>query len=483
MDKRVLPAAPALRSRLVPLATCAASLFSLGAVAQTIWTVDSCNEGLSGDATAHTGTLRFAVAHAASGDSIDLSTLACSTISLTTGAVSFSLDDLTFTGPANGGLTITGASNAHTALLHHDGYGTLTLRNLAFEYADNRSFGYVHGGCVYSYANIVLDHVRLAHCSATAPSVSGGAVFAHQDLSMTFTSVLANSAHGTTGARGGGAYARGNMRVESSTIDGNTLSGEVNYAGAGGGIFAGGLMMRNSTISNNSTSWYGGGFGVVHTGAAGTYLRMYSSTVSGNVSAHRNGGGYATVPDVVIDNSTIALNRSAKGNRFIGPGLALSAYFTPLSITLQSSLLVDNNSDIADPNGDGSTEYDLTVIDNPFAATFAPASSNNLIRHTLASGVPADTITGAVACPLLGPLRDNGGPTHTHALLSGSIAIDAGNNIAGASQDQRGTPGDAGPPYPFPREANGVADIGAFEFQPADTIFNASLEVCTPIPN
>ncbi|MEZ6086558.1 MAG: choice-of-anchor Q domain-containing protein [Pirellulaceae bacterium] len=29
---------------------------------------------------------------------------------------------------------------------------------------------------------------------------------------------------------------------------------------------------------------------------------------------------------------------------------------------------------------------------------------------------------------LLGPLADNGGPTPTHALLTGSPAIDAGNN-------------------------------------------------------
>ena len=482
MKKRALPAAHAVRSRLAPLAAFAASLFSIGATAQTTWTVDSCNEGLSGDASAHTGTLRFAVAHAASGDSVDLGTLACSTISLTTGAVSFSLDDLTLTGPTDGGLTITGASNAHTALLHHDGYGTLTLRNLALEYADNRSVGYVHGGCVYSYANIVLDHVRLAHCSATAPNVIGGAVFAHNDLSMTFTSVVGNSAHGTTSARGGGAYARGNMRVEFSTIDGNTLTGAVNYAGAGGGIFAGGLMLRNSTISNNSASWYGGGFGVVHTGAAGTYLRMYSSTISGNFSANRVGGGYATVPDVVIDNSTIALNRSTKGNRFLGPGLALSAYFTPLALTLQSSLFVDNNAANPDPNGDGSTEYDLTVIHDPFTVTLDPASSNNLIRRSVDTQVPADTISGAGACPLLGPLRDNGGPTRTHALLSGSIAIDNGNNNIGASQDQRGTTDDPGPPYPYPREADGAADIGAFEYQPADTIFNASLEACTPIP-
>ena len=61
--------------------------------------------------------------------------------------------------------------------------------------------------------------------------------------------------------------------------------------------------------------------------------------------------------------------------------------------------------------------------------------------------------------PNLGPLQDNGGPTETQALLSGSIAIDAGDNAgaAGLMFDQR-DPG-------FDRIVNGTVDIGAFEVQ------------------
>ena len=42
--------------------------------------------------------------------------------------------------------------------------------------------------------------------------------------------------------------------------------------------------------------------------------------------------------------------------------------------------------------------------------------------------------------PLLGPLADNGGPTQTHALLIDSPAIDAGDDSACPSTDQRGFP-------------------------------------------
>jgi hypothetical protein len=55
----------------------------------------------------------------------------------------------------------------------------------------------------------------------------------------------------------------------------------------------------------------------------------------------------------------------------------------------------------------------------------------------------------------LGPLQDNGGPTMTHALLPGSIAIDVIPEAAcEVDTDQRG----------FPRDS--MCDVGAFEVQP-----------------
>jgi len=67
--------------------------------------------------------------------------------------------------------------------------------------------------------------------------------------------------------------------------------------------------------------------------------------------------------------------------------------------------------------------------------------------------------------PLLGPLQNNGGPTQTIALPSGSPAIDAGNP-AGCTDgsghllatDQRGQPRPD-------KEDTGGCDIGAYESQ------------------
>jgi hypothetical protein len=62
--------------------------------------------------------------------------------------------------------------------------------------------------------------------------------------------------------------------------------------------------------------------------------------------------------------------------------------------------------------------------------------------------------------PMLSPLEDNGGPTVTHRLLSGSPAIDMGdpNFTPPPVSDQRGSG--------FPRVYGGRIDIGSFEVQP-----------------
>src|SRR6266496_6284557 len=77
--------------------------------------------------------------------------------------------------------------------------------------------------------------------------------------------------------------------------------------------------------------------------------------------------------------------------------------------------------------------------------------------------------------PLLGPLQDNGGPTFTHELLSGSPAIDAGDPNFNPNSfnppmvyDQRGTG--------FNRVVNGRIDIGAFEVQGAPSPYAGQVQ-------
>ena len=65
-------------------------------------------------------------------------------------------------------------------------------------------------------------------------------------------------------------------------------------------------------------------------------------------------------------------------------------------------------------------------MEPPYAVVVATTQSGEQI---VGSGMTLPTGT-LRSDPQLGPLQDNGGLTHTQALMPGSPAIDAGNNTA-----------------------------------------------------
>jgi hypothetical protein len=208
---------------------------------------------------------------------------------------------------------------------------------------------------------------------------------------------------------------------------------------------------------------------------------MLASTVSGNSSGGLVGGIGVNSSTTKIYNSTIAFNTASGATanaQVYGPGLALNAAFGPMSVTLSSSLLSNNTYDTG-------IESDLTTANSStHAITFNASPANNLIRTSYvpplaASQLPGDTLSGS--CPLLGPLRNNGGPTLTHALLSGSIAIDHGRNAKSLVEDQRGVLADA-MPFKYPLPSGPFADIGAYEVTQADIVFNGGFDGCPDLP-
>src|SRR5262249_7450167 len=104
----------------------------------------------------------------------------------------------------------------------------------------------------------------------------------------------------------------------------------------------------------------------------------------------------------------------------------------------------------------------------------------NLIGDTTGCVITGDT-TGnkSGVAPNLGPLRDNGGPTFTHALLTGSPAIDAGNPAAPGSggnacpvDDQRGVTR----PQDGDGDTTAVCDIGAYELEASSSCGNGQVD-------
>jgi hypothetical protein len=385
------------------------------------------------------GTLRTVIAAAGDGDTLDLSALTCSAITLAQGAIPVQLNDLTLAGPGADRLAIDGAG-ADRVFVHY-GYGTLRLSALTVRDGTSTVSGYkvAGGACILSGGYVTLDHATVSGCNSIGEGAYGGGILAY-DVTLYTSTLSGNVAQGSlldtlTAAYGGGAFAyRGTVRLYDSSVSGNRATIDpANTHGSydtGGGIFTdfGGFALR-CTLSDNYTDGNGGGIA-----SHGDFL-LGNSTISGNIAKTKNGGGIFVRPNfaVTVYNSTIAHNHAVNGG-----GIYIAS--TQQIVDLQSTIVAGNVA--------GAGAADL--------ATKSPlviAGANNLVISTSAGAtLPGDTLH---IDPLLLPLADNGGPTLTHALAPASPARDAGNNAANLNTDQRG----AG----HPRVAGAAADIGAFE--------------------
>lgn len=249
------------------------------------------------------------------------------------------------------------------------------------------------------------------------------------DLTLTRCRIADNI---TTGF-GGGLYGRDVVRVVESVLVGNT-------ANRGGGILQDSgstLFVVNSTISGNMATDFGGG---LMSSGSSTVVDLRNVTISGNI-ADSDDDGIGDFGGVHVANGgSVEMTHTVVAGNF------------------------DLGGEIPDCNSGGSN---LIV-----------SGGYNLIGNTTGCS-PSGDETGNLydLDPLLSPLASNGGPTDTHALLSGSPAIDAGNpagcvDEAGAplTADQRGEV--------RPSDGDGdmvpICDMGAYEV--GGLIFNDGFE-------
>jgi len=392
------------------------------------------------------GTLRDIVACADSGDTVDLTQLACSTISLAS-RVSIPQEDLTLNGPGAEQLTIDGGYHDRV-FLHHIGgnAGTLHVSGMTITrgyYAANEA----HGGCIVSGAGVTLVNTTVELCKATSLNTQaavGGGIYTYGDLTLvrsTITRNVAVAAQPGASAFGGGVAVNYNFTAKYSTIASNAAEGAA--GSRGGGVFA---PRREITIADSAITGNGAtiGAGVDAQIASTRAMLISNSTVSGNLGV--NWPALYTQHATTIRNSTIAFNRASAN------AAAVEAFNA--SLGLESTIIADNLG--------AGVEFDLS------GSSVVVSGADNLIRST-ALTVP-NSITGS--CPHLGPLTANGGPTLTHPLLGGSPAVEAGNNNASLGTDQRG----AG----FIRTVGSAPDIGAYERATGaidDRIFKSGIEV------
>ena len=257
---------------------------------------------------------------------------------------------------------------------------------------------------------------------------------------------------GTTSLNGAGIFSRENLRLDRMAL----VNNDCGPKGGGGGlaVFAGSLNMTNCTVAGNR-SGHGGGIELAHGAVSGAIV---NSTISGNQSMTSGGGIRAAAGDIVVRNSTITGNRADSDGSDGEFGGGVIGSFG--SLTLHNTIVAGNF------RGTGTTADDVGNL-------LVAGSSHNLIgNHNTAGGLHHNVsgnhlgINGAgtrpIATILNTTLAGNGGPTQTHVLVTGSVAINAGLNTqaidangAVLTRDQRGGP--------YPRIL-GTVDIGAIEF-------------------
>ena len=269
---------------------------------------------------------------------------------------------------------------------------------------------------------------------------------------------------------GGGIYnCFGTLTVIDSIITGNRITRGGGSFGYGAGIYncpSSTLTLINTTISNNS-ALIGGAI------CNGGTLTILNSTISGNVAREHEGGGIANYGTLTITNSTFSGNvarpslfGSAAGGILNG-GLFQSSGTLSINNSTLSGNVARGGKGGAIFNDQGSS----VVLQNNIVANNTGGNCHGAVTsngYNLSSDGTCDfNSTGDMnnTDPMLGQLRNNGGPTETFAELAGSPAIDSGNP-SGCTDgkghllktDQRGEP------RPDKEDKNGC-DRGAYERQ------------------
>lgn len=251
-------------------------------------------------------------------------------------------------------------------------------------------------------------------------------------------------------------YNARNITVRACTFAGNTAESGISAPGgnqssgvgttgaAGPDSFGGGLyntwwaVVTNSTFFANTAT---GGVG----GNGGSGTGSLPQGGNGGNGGNGIGGGLANNATITVVNCTFSNNGGVGGTN----GVAGSGSFAGSNGQMGKSL----GGDLAAVSG--SLTLFNTILNASTSGANAYGSFTDRGYNLSSDSVSSFTIsTLRNINPQLGPLSDNGGPTFTMPLLSGSPAIDVIPPSLAPSLDQRGVPRPQGP----------KSDIGAFEY-------------------
>ena len=322
--------------------------------------------------------------------------------------------------------------------------------------------------------NGTLELLNTTILSNTASDTSGGGLWSSGTLTLTASVVMGNLGFNSDG---GGLYIdSGTAALINSTVVSNTAS----FSNGGGLYIANGnLTITNSLVANNTAPASNGGGLYI----GGGVVTITASAIVSNTAL--NGGGIANFRTLALSNTTLGGNSSSStgGGLLLGDGGSANLNNTTIANNIAASggggiyrtagagQIVTVNTLLADNQDTGGTAPDCSIQSGGLISNGFNLIGNNVGCTFTAQ--PSDLVgTGAMPLdPLLDPLQDNGGPTLTLGLQTGSPAIDAGDNVTCLATDQRG----AARPVDGDGNASLICDIGAYEF-------SGTVPTPTPVP-
>jgi hypothetical protein len=267
-------------------------------------------------------------------------------------------------------------------------------------------------------ARVALSGLKLQGGTST---ISGGGIHSSSPLTLARMHLLGHFSGNLGGAVfltiGGGTFI-------DSTFNGNTANQGGAIANLSSVLFP--LQLINCTVSGNSASAFDGGI-----------LHRMAATIR------------TAVMEVV--NSTITLNTGAGSSGIASVALGSGGSPGNALVSIRNSIIANN---INGPN--------LVTFANGGATASVVSRGYNLSDTAMGTFLNQATDQNNANAGL-GALALNGGSTPTHALLTGSNALDAGDNTGSAVVfDQRGPGFERTAEQPLANIGDGT-DIGAFE--------------------
>jgi polymorphic membrane protein len=475
--------------------------------AQTIIVINTNDSG--------PGSLRQALAGSSDGDTIDFAVAGI--IELNSGELVVN-KSITISGPGSENLALDGKLESR---VFHIGAGrTVMISGLTIR----RGVANSGGGIYNDHAGLTISNCKFGPNQAIA---SGAGIYNNGEQGGGATLQIRDCTFSTNFSQGfGGGISNDGSLGGSATLEIDACGFDTNLAPSGGAIAnvgdsgAATVEIHMSTFTTN----------FARDGAA-TYNRNATSTLDtctiinnqaeGRGAAIYNNGTEKGTATLIVSNSTLMSNfangESGSGGGIYNDGSSLgNANSQIIDSTLTFNSAIESGGAIYN-DGQSSGHASLQIDNSTFSDNSAGLNSAgiynlganggdatvDLANTILKAGGATDNIindSGTVTSlgynlsdddaggyltgpgdqintdPLLGPLQDNGGPTLTHELLSGSPAIDVGDPdfTSPPFYDQRGPD--------FFRVRNGRIDIGSFEVQVGSTPSPTPAPRPTPTP-